>query len=995
MDLAGLDIPSRTRVRTYATAASATAASSTSTSMTDEGVDYTPSGDAASVQDNETDKRIYMAIHHAIDTRRKDLVKQLISYYRSPRDLPPPSDLASHLPLPTGYTVNTYNACIHGLLATRSDGESIAPILEIYNEMLERNVVPNGRTYTDVIRALCFREKDVQTAVSRHGEESKWSDFRLKNLGLKKNTNTDKGEDENSEAIKSYLAEGNLDSAYRLFKGIASVQSNTAATGDNSENGATGSNVNDEGHFYRFYPHVYSYLLDAMSKQPRPNTTRAREVFDHSHSTSTAGRRMLYRHMFRIYAAAEDKQGLQSLWERFEAERADGEGTKMREWKDILPGIEVPEREVQVEGFQSTTYTSAIVSFIQVGQVDTALKILESMTKRLGSGERSVALSQPPRPTIETFGQVVIALARQGRPELSKEWYERALESMGRPPRPIDMAHYIDALVLEGQWQTAIDVYQPILSGQYEDVRPDHTRLKRIYSSLLGDARRAQSKEQVLEIIGNVRRFMTPQFPVLLESELAIQHIQLLLKHQQYTDIASVLDAFGPMRTRLAREDRFPLHRLLEQVAFSPIPLMELLDILRAFSRQKVQPTVDRPLLIQSILDRYAAIRTSSDATETLSQITEDGWGRLFSVVAKTTGPALDEGEYDTILEYLVGDLKQYAPNTLKADEEGRVVAALGARLFNRFGSQRATEMLTPLLGMEETEKVLSKFLDHSQSQSLFPSDSQGRADTPELVSDSPSASGSASASETPGTPPQRQARGGQGRQRKLVVSGDLSKLVDSHTDRHPQITPEAAYIEIRNAISKNLIPHPGSIGRLMTTLARQSASASASASNNTFDSNTTETESKILELYQLAQNFIQSDGAGTQAQSAYWRSIEDAMLISQCHLGHLEQAGLHRHRLVTNGTPPSADAYATMISSSKDTTDDATVARELFDESQMMGVRPHLYLYNTVISKLSKARKAEEALEMFAQMKAQGVRPSSVTYGAVIVSPFSLLLSA
>ena len=110
-------------------------------------------------------------------------------------------------------------------------------------------------------------------------------------------------------------------------------------------------------------------------------------------------------------------------------------------------------------------------------------------------------------------------------------------------------------------------------------------------------------------------------------------------------------------------------------------------------------------------------------------------------------------------------------------------------------------------------------------------------------------------------------------------------------------------------------------------------------------------------------------------------------MLISNCHLGHLEQAGLHRHRLVERGMAPSADAYATMIASSKDTTDDATVARELFDESQLMGVRPHLYLYNTVISKLSKARKAEMALEMFAQMKAHRVRPSSVTYGAVIVS--------
>jgi pentatricopeptide repeat protein len=57
-----------------------------------------------------------------------------------------------------------------------------------------------------------------------------------------------------------------------------------------------------------------------------------------------------------------------------------------------------------------------------------------------------------------------------------------------------------------------------------------------------------------------------------------------------------------------------------------------------------------------------------------------------------------------------------------------------------------------------------------------------------------------------------------------------------------------------------------------------------------------------------------------------------------------------------------------------------------MFDESQRLGVKPNLYLYNTIISKLSKARKVELALELFAHMKATGIRPSSVTYGAVMV---------
>ena len=68
-----------------------------------------------------------------------------------------------------------------------------------------------------------------------------------------------------------------------------------------------------------------------------------------------------------------------------------------------------------------------------------------------------------------------------------------------------------------------------------------------------------------------------------------------------------------------------------------------------------------------------------------------------------------------------------------------------------------------------------------------------------------------------------------------------------------------------------------------------------------------------------------------------------------------------------------------------KDTTDDASNALRLFNESQKLGVRPNLYLYNNIISKLPKAHKADHSLELFQQMKESGVRPSSITYGAVI----------
>ena len=58
-----------------------------------------------------------------------------------------------------------------------------------------------------------------------------------------------------------------------------------------------------------------------------------------------------------------------------------------------------------------------------------------------------------------------------------------------------------------------------------------------------------------------------------------------------------------------------------------------------------------------------------------------------------------------------------------------------------------------------------------------------------------------------------------------------------------------------------------------------------------------------------------------------------------------------------------------------------------LFTESQNFGVVPNIFMYNTIISKLAKARKADYALQLFQDMKAQNIQPTSVTYGAVIAA--------
>ncbi|KAF5389404.1 hypothetical protein D9757_004399 [Collybiopsis confluens] len=140
----------------------------------------------------------------------------------------------------------------------------------------------------------------------------------------------------------------------------------------------------------------------------------------------------------------------------------------------------------------------------------------------------------------------------------------------------------------------------------------------------------------------------------------------------------------------------------------------------------------------------------------------------------------------------------------------------------------------------------------------------------------------------------------------------------------------------------------------------------------------------KVQVVYSAAQSLL-SIMNDKQIQSDAWFLIEDGMIIALAQAGEIDAAHVHRRRILEQRGAPSADAYGGLILHVKDTTDDTSNAMALFNESQMLNVVPNHYLYNNIISKLAKARKADAALKLFASMKASGNLPSSITYGAVI----------
>lgn len=180
-------------------------------------------------------------------------------------------------------------------------------------------------------------------------------------------------------------------------------------------------------------------------------------------------------------------------------------------------------------------------------------------------------------------------------------------------------------------------------------------------------------------------------------------------------------------------------------------------------------------------------------------------------------------------------------------------------------------------------------------------------------------------------------------------------------------VSPQVGYERLVAGYRIGDVPSPENIARLIVSLGHQRA------------------KDKIVKCYEIGNEVLATLEHNKSWQASGWTALEDSMVTALAHCGDMKSASLHRARLVSQGGAPSASAYGALIANIKDTTDNASVAIELFEESRRLGVEPNSYLYNTIISRLAKARKADYAMLLFQTMKNAGLQPTEVTYGAVI----------
>ncbi|KAK9472872.1 uncharacterized protein V1510DRAFT_416276 [Dipodascopsis tothii] len=136
-------------------------------------------------------------------------------------------------------------------------------------------------------------------------------------------------------------------------------------------------------------------------------------------------------------------------------------------------------------------------------------------------------------------------------------------------------------------------------------------------------------------------------------------------------------------------------------------------------------------------------------------------------------------------------------------------------------------------------------------------------------------------------------------------------------------------------------------------------------------------------EIYEMA---VRALPVVDEMSLAGWRGIYNAMIVAYTPV-NLRTAMYHKEKLYELGGAPNSSMFANFILNLKasGSHDEATEAINLFNEARAHSVMPTTFLYNALLSKLSKARRVKEAMMYFVEMDTLGVRRTSVTYGTMI----------
>jgi pentatricopeptide repeat protein len=585
---------------------------------------------------------------------------------------------------------------------------------------------------------------------------------------------------------------------------------------------------------------------------------------------------------------------------------------------------------------------------------DESVKVFEQMLDSAVIAELA-SDAAPPKPSASTYTAVVQGFCEMGDVDSALAWFDQLLAQnaavhdpyipLSEPARPTRAA-WVQILSALTEHHRAEDLNR-LFSVLLERRESDNLEIRSIDVEALvavnirsirssGDAQEAN--EQLSTLTGTLTRI----FHDSTISPLWMQHpvqslVQELSTHNRQNDAAVLMESFvrSLLESPAVPEEHRSSGPFLSATREFYAACVETIfangfvqsppSLQTALSLARLGDNIGSHIMWPHCARLYADMRIRNEPVE----LTEQDKADLVEAFCYPASPGPIDGEFS--LAIFLEELAKDAPDSLVPLINWRSVA----------------QALTATHGVEQARAVLDMF-NPTIAKNVLPSPPS-----------SPTSLRSAAETLSPSTPPTSVAA--------IEIDHKLSRYIDEHQNSRSGVSPMAAYDIFENGLVKGLYPSPETLGRLINALGRLQQT------------------DKVHRLYAVAQDVLASLEHDKQWQTQGWFQIEDHMIVALAHSGSFEAASVHRYRIIENGGAPSPDAYGALITAVKDTTDDTTVARELWDESQRLGVTGNLFLYNTIISKLSKARKADYALELFHRMRMEGIRPSSVTYGALI----------
>ncbi|CAD6984536.1 unnamed protein product [Tilletia controversa] len=178
----------------------------------------------------------------------------------------------------------------------------------------------------------------------------------------------------------------------------------------------------------------------------------------------------------------------------------------------------------------------------------------------------------------------------------------------------------------------------------------------------------------------------------------------------------------------------------------------------------------------------------------------------------------------------------------------------------------------------------------------------------------------------------------------------------------------EEALAKIREKVAMGAYPPPQSVNELMLIVGRQHNLA------------------PLNELYAIALASIAEMNADPKSQADAWFELEDHTLRALAHAGETDAALERKNRMIEAGQLLTSEIYGALIASAEGPNNrDTTAAEELFEEAKRLDVPRSAYLYNTMMSKLTRAGRFDEVVKLFEEMRSTRMRLNAVSFSIVI----------